>query len=159
MNDGLGVQPDWESWWDVAVAVAAITWIDLAYSLIRSELLPTYRINIQLDRRWMYVNSGRHSGQGTMFGVFKLDFDSYERYLDLDTGVLHRIWSRIYLAQWFGLGSHFGTNASFVLISNMLMLIVLEHFPINGFIPKRARQPLARGGLRGRAPRRIPYFD
>ena len=53
-------------------------------------------------------NSGWHFGQGTIFGVFKLDFGSYERYQDFDTGVLHRISSWIYLAEWFGLGSHFG---------------------------------------------------
>ena len=40
-----------------------------------------------------------------------MDFDSYERYLDFETGVLHRIWSRIYLAEWFGLGSHFGRKS------------------------------------------------
>ena len=49
----------------------------------------------------------RHSGQGTISGVFNLDFDSYERYLDFETGVLHRILSRNYLAAWLGLGSHF----------------------------------------------------
>ena len=35
--------------------------------------------------------SGWHSGQGTTFKVFKLDFESYERYLDFETRVLHRI--------------------------------------------------------------------
>ena len=40
--------------------------------------------------------------------VFKLNVDSYEGYLDFENGVLHRISSRIYLAEWFGLGSHFG---------------------------------------------------
>ena len=53
-------------------------------------------------------NSGWHSGRGTIFGVFKLEFDSYERYHNFDTGVLHILSSRIYLAEWFGLGSHFG---------------------------------------------------
>ena len=52
-------------------------------------------------------NSGRHSGQETIFGVFKLNFDSYESSQDFQTGVLHRISSRIYLAEWFGLGSDF----------------------------------------------------
>ena len=31
--------------------------------------------------------------------IFKLDVDSYERYQEFDTGVLHRISSRIYLAE------------------------------------------------------------
>ena len=31
-------------------------------------------------------NSGWHSGQETILGVFKLDFDSYERYQDFETG-------------------------------------------------------------------------
>ena len=43
-------------------------------------------------------SSGWHSGQETIFGVFKLDFDTYESSRDLDTGVLHRIPSRIDLA-------------------------------------------------------------
>ena len=37
-----------------------------------------------------------------------MDFDSYERYLDFETGVLHINSSRIYLAERFGLGSYFG---------------------------------------------------
>ena len=37
-----------------------------------------------------------------------MDVDSYENDLDVETGVLHRISSRIYLAEWLGLGSHFG---------------------------------------------------
>ena len=44
-------------------------------------------------------NSGWHSGQETILEVFTLGFDSYERYLDFETGVLHRISSRIYLAE------------------------------------------------------------
>ena len=52
-------------------------------------------------------NSGWHSGQETILGAFKLDFDSYERYQDFETGVLHRISSRFYLAEWVGLGSAF----------------------------------------------------
>ena len=43
-------------------------------------------------------SSGWHSGRETIFGVFKLDFDSYEGYLDFETGLLPRISSRIYLA-------------------------------------------------------------
>ena len=58
------------------------------------------------------ASSGSHSGQETIFRDFKLDFDSYERYLDFETGVLHRISCRIYLAEWFGLGSHFGKNTT-----------------------------------------------
>ena len=46
-----------------------------------------------------------HSGQGTVFGVFKLDVDSYESARNFDTWVLHRISSRIDLAEWFGLGA------------------------------------------------------
>ena len=43
----------------------------------------------------------------TIFGAFRLALDSGKRYLDFDTRVLHRISSRIYLAEWFGLGRHF----------------------------------------------------
>ena len=35
----------------------------------------------------------------SIFGVFKLDFDSYESSWNFDTVVLHRISSRIYLAE------------------------------------------------------------
>ena len=47
------------------------------------------------------------------FCVFNLDSDSYERYLNFDTGVLHRISSRIYIAEWFSLGSHFEKNTKY----------------------------------------------
>ena len=52
---------------------------------------------------WEIKNDGRllglklYSPNSATFGVFKLDFDSYERYQDFETGVLHRISSRIYL--------------------------------------------------------------
>ena len=36
--------------------------------------------------------------RGTMFGVFRLDFDPYESSGNFDTGILHRIPSRIDLA-------------------------------------------------------------
>ena len=52
-------------------------------------------------------SSGWHSVQGIIFFVFRLDFDSYESSLNFETGVLHRISSWIYLAEWFGLGSIF----------------------------------------------------
>ena len=70
-------------------------------------------MNIQQNRRLIYINSGRHSGQGTIFGVLKLDVDSHETYLDFDTGVLHRVLSRIYPAEWFGLESHFSEKNIF----------------------------------------------
>ena len=53
-----------------------------------------------------------------------MDFDSYERYLDFETGVLHRNSSRIYLAEWFGLGSHFGKMFVFGSISKNKMSCV-----------------------------------
>ena len=62
-------------------------------------------------------SSGWHCGRETIFGVFKFDFDSYESSRNFDTRVLHRISSRIDLAEWFGLGSHFGKNAYLVNIS------------------------------------------
>ena len=54
------------------------------------------------------ANSGWHVGRETIFGSFKLEFDCHERHTDFDTGALHRISSQIYLAEWFGLGSHVG---------------------------------------------------
>ena len=65
--------------------------------------------------------------QDTVFGVFTLDFDSYERYQDFDTGVLHRIWSRIYLAEWFGLGSHFAKMLVLAVFPNMRCPFFEEH--------------------------------
>ena len=40
---------------------------------------------------------GRHSGQETIFGVVQLDLDSDERYLDFESGALHRVSIQIYL--------------------------------------------------------------
>ena len=71
-------------------------------------------------------SSGWHSGQETVFGVFKLNVDSYERSQSLDTEVLHRISSRIYPAEWFGLGSHFGTHFYLVSISKNTMFMFWE---------------------------------
>ena len=71
----------------------------------------------------------RHSGRGTIFGVFELQFDSYGRYLDFQTKVLHGIPSQTYLAEWFDLGSNFGRNASCSFIPKTTMLIVWEPFP------------------------------
>ena len=62
-------------------------------------------------------SSGWHSGQETIFGVFKLEFDSFESSRNFDTGVLHRSSSRIDLAEWFGLGSLLWKNDYFVNIS------------------------------------------
>ena len=62
-------------------------------------------------------NSGWHSGWGTLFGVFKLEFGSYESSRNFETGVLNRVSSRIDLAEWFGLGSHFGKTCYLVNIS------------------------------------------
>ena len=70
-------------------------------------------------------NSDWHSGQETILGVFKLDFDSYKRYQDFETGVLHRISSRFYLEEWFGLGSHCGKNAA----HNYLVFIYKKMLP------------------------------
>ena len=36
-------------------------------------------------------NSGRHSGQGTIFAVLHIALGCGERYLRMETGVLHRI--------------------------------------------------------------------
>ena len=80
-----------------------------------------------------------------------MEFDSYERYLDFETGILHRISTRIYPAEWFGLGSHFGKSTGLGLIVNTAMFI-FGTFSTNGFVPKRARQPLAKRGLGGGAP-------
>ena len=59
----------------------------------------------------IFFLSDWHSGQETMCGVFKLDFATYESSRKFETGVLHRTSSRIYLAEWFGLGSHFGRKS------------------------------------------------
>ena len=64
-----------------------------------------------------------------MFGVFKSDFDSYEGYLDFETGVLHRISSRIYLAEWLGPGSHIKTIVRFGIVFQITMFILLERVP------------------------------
>ena len=45
------------------------------------------------------------------FALMTLDSDETSR--DFETGVLHRISSRVYLAEWFGLGSHFGKKCLF----------------------------------------------
>ena len=66
-------------------------------------------------------DSGGHSGHGTIFGVFKLEFRSYESSQNFETGVLHRISSRIYLEEWFGLGSRFGKGRFCGLISKNKM--------------------------------------
>ena len=73
---------------------------------------------------------GWHSGRGTMFGVFKLEFDSYESSRNFETEVLHRNSSRIDLAEWFGLGSRFGKNVHFVSISPNQMFIFWETLEI-----------------------------
>ena len=87
----------------------------------------------------IYVNSGRRSGQGAMLGVLKLDFDSYERYLDFDTGVPHRISSRVYPAEWFGLGISFVKNKCLGLISKKQMSLISGNKTTqNGFVHKRA---------------------
>ena len=58
-----------------------------------------------------------------------MDFDSYERYPDFETGVLHRISSRVYLAEWFGLGRHFGKILVWALSPENTMVICGERFP------------------------------
>ena len=65
------------------------------------------RLEIQVDiqARKLYLE----------FALMTLDSDETSR--DFETGVLHRISSRVYLAEWFGLGSHFGRNACLGLIS------------------------------------------
>ena len=55
-------------------------------------------------------------------------FDSYERSQDFETAVLHRISSRVYLAEWFGLGSHFEKKYIFGLDLQKWDVYALEHF-------------------------------
>ena len=50
-------------------------------------------------RRRRHLEIQVHILAGDLYGVFKLDFDSHERYLDFETWTLHRIPSRIYLAE------------------------------------------------------------
>ena len=57
-----------------------------------------------------------------------MDFDSYERYLDFEIGVLHRISSRFYLAEWFGLRSHVEQNTDVGFICKNKMSIVWNIF-------------------------------
>ena len=47
-----------------------------------------------------------------------MDFDSHDRYQDFETGVLHRILSRVHLAEWFGPGSHSGKKYCVASISH-----------------------------------------
>ena len=98
----------------------------------------------------------RHSGQGTIFGVFKLEFDSYESSRNLDTGVLHRISSRIYLAEWFGMGGHFGKHACSAFISKNKMSILFGSKSKNGFGPKCSPKSIYQRGVSGVEPPRQP---
>ena len=76
---------------------------------------------------------GWHSCQETIWGVFKLDFDSYERSQDFETGVLHRISSRFCLAEWFGRGSHFWKNPKYSYLGFMQGLHPLPPAPLTPF--------------------------
>ena len=64
------------------------------------------RLEIQVDiqARKLYLE----------FALMTLATDETSR--DFETGVLHRISSRVYLAEWFGLGSHFARSACLGLI-------------------------------------------
>ena len=68
-------------------------------------------------------SSSWHSGRGTIFGVFKLEFGSYESPRNFETVVLHRISTWIDLAEWFGMGSDFRKYAYVVSISKHELFI------------------------------------
>ena len=64
-----------------------------------------------------------------MFGVVKMDVDSYERYADFETGVLHTISSQVYLAEWFCLGHQFGNIPVWDSLPKDAMVILGNVFP------------------------------
>ena len=78
--DGPGFLPDLDGCWDIAaaVAVAAVT------SKFRSTFRP-----------------------GNSLGVFNLDYDSHERYMDFNTRVLHRLCESHLSSRVVWPGSHF----------------------------------------------------
>ena len=71
-----------------------------------------------------------------------MEVDSFERYQDFDTGVLHRISSRVVSSG----GAFFKTNVIWDLFPKIQCSLCREHFFEKYFGPKRLRQPLAKGG-------------
>ena len=90
-----------------------------------------------------------------MLGVVKFYFDSYERYQDFETGILHRISSWIYLTESFGLGSHF--EKEHVCFGPYFQNKVSISWNIFRKLFRPQLSPAAWGVWRGRPPR-IPYF-
>ena len=74
-----------------------------------------------------------------------MEFDSYERYLDFETGVLHRVSSQVHLAEWFGLGSHFGEKYGLYFKKHAMLIsgTLSEH----GFSPPNITGSLKQWGV------------
>ena len=102
---------------------------------------------------------GWHLAQETTFGVLNRMFDSCERYLDFDTGALHIISNRMYLAEWFSLGSHIWKIACLGLISQIAIFICLEHSPkmVLSLNVTMSLFTKCAGGAWGELRTRIPY--
>ena len=101
-----------------------------------------------------------------MLGVLNLGIDSYETYQDSDTWALHRISSRFYLTEWFGLGSNFETYyVCLGIISKHTQFVDFDHFPkiVPAALAPGASIAMGTWGrsppkwvLEGRNPSRIP---
>ena len=78
-----------------------------------------------------------------------------ERYLRMETGVLHRISIQILWAQWFGLGSHFQKSACFDLNSKVTMLV----FPGTCSKNNPRQHNTTPGAARPPPPASRPYFQ
>ena len=97
-------------------------------------LMTPKRLNIQA--RKLYLE----------FALMNLDSDETSR--DMRTGVLRRISVPFIWAEWFGLASHF-ENIDSLGFTSQNITFGFETFSKNGFVPKRARQLLAKVVLGG----------
>ena len=106
-------------WYEHAERSSSITVQSTVIRILKGKLKVSTRIQVDacIPSTRIQVDACRPAAGCAIFGVFKWNFDSHARYLDFETRVLHRVSSRTYLAEWFGLGSHFGKHASFSFIS------------------------------------------
>ena len=88
-----------------------------------------------------------------------MDSASYERYLDFEPRVLHRISSRIYRAEWLGQGSNFEKIACVGFISPNAMFMRFGDLISKIILSPTASSKWGGGGLEGGAPRLNKYFS